>query len=73
MKCPQCEEELKQTKIDEVGINECIRCKDMWFDHGHLDATKDKVLPEMGWLDVDAWNERAEFEARREMTSVRNV
>lgn len=64
MKCPQCKEQMKRSTISEITINECPRCRGMWFDHGELDAVKDEVLPEMGWLQIDTWKEQAEFKAR---------
>jgi Zn-finger nucleic acid-binding protein len=63
MECPQCKEQMKQSTVGEITINECLRCKGMWFDHGQLDAVKDEVLPDMGWLDIDTWKEQAEFKA----------
>jgi Zn-finger nucleic acid-binding protein len=50
MKCPQCKEHMRQSTIDKITINECLRCKGMWFDRGQLDTVKDTVMPEMGWL-----------------------
>ncbi|MEJ2656782.1 MAG: zf-TFIIB domain-containing protein [Desulfobacterales bacterium] len=63
MNCPQCKEQMKQSSLDEITLTECPRCRGMWFDHGQLDAAKDRVLPDMGWLDIDTWKEQAEFEA----------
>jgi len=64
MECPQCKEQMKQSTIGEITINECCLCRGMWFDHGQLDAVKDEVLPDMGWLDIDTWKEQAEFKVR---------
>ena len=64
MKCPQCKEQMKQSTVDEITVDECARCRGMWFDSGDLDEVKDKVLPDMGWLDIDAWKELAEFDVR---------
>ena len=66
MECPQCKEQMTQRTIDEITINECSQCKGMWFDHGQLDAVKDRVMPDMGWLDIDSLKEQAEFEALRD-------
>jgi Zn-finger nucleic acid-binding protein len=66
MKCPQCEEQMKQSNIAEITINECPGCRGLWFDHGELDALKDEVLPDMGWLDIDTWQEQTEFKARKD-------
>jgi Zn-finger nucleic acid-binding protein len=64
MECPQCKKQMKQSTVGEITINECLTCKGIWFDHGKLDAVKDEVLPDMGWLDIDTWKEQAKFEAR---------
>ena len=66
MECPQCKEQMKQSNVGEITINECLRCRGMWFNQGQLDAVKEKVLPDMGWLDIDTWKEQAEFKARRD-------
>jgi len=66
MICPQCKEQMKQSTIAEITINECPGCRGMWFDHGELDAVKDEVLPDMRWLGIDAWKEQAEFKACRD-------
>ena len=65
MKCPQCKVPMEPNNIDEISIDECPSCRGMWFAQGHLDEVKDKVLPDMGWLDVDAWKDQAEFEVRK--------
>jgi Zn-finger nucleic acid-binding protein len=63
MKCPECREQMKQIPIGEDIINECPRCRGLWFDQGELEAVKDEVLPEMSWLDIDTWKEKADFKA----------
>jgi Zn-finger nucleic acid-binding protein len=59
---------MNQNTVDEITLNECARCRGMWFDQGRLDEVKDKVLPDLGWLDIDTWKEQVEFEARRDPT-----
>lgn len=68
MKCPQCKEQMKQSTVNEIYINECVHCKGIWFDQGKLDEVKDRVLPDLGWLNIDTWKEQVEFEARRDPT-----
>jgi Zn-finger nucleic acid-binding protein len=67
MNCPQCNEQMKESTIDEITINECTHCKGLWFGRGQLDIVKNKVMPDMGWLDIDVWKEQAEFEALRDV------
>jgi Zn-finger nucleic acid-binding protein len=57
---------MKQRTIDEITIDECIHCGGMWFDRGDLDEVKDKVLPDMGWLEIDAWKEKAQFKVGKD-------
>jgi Zn-finger nucleic acid-binding protein len=37
----------------------------MWFEPGDLERVKDDVMPDLAWLDLDIWKEKAEFKARR--------
>jgi Zn-finger nucleic acid-binding protein len=69
MKCPECSEQMKKITIGEDKISECPSCRGLWFEHGKLDAVKDEVLPNMEWLDIDAWKEQADFKARWEAYS----
>jgi Zn-finger nucleic acid-binding protein len=59
---------MKESTIDEITINECSHCRGLWFDRGHFDIVKDKVMPNMGWLDIDTWKEEAEFEVVRNIS-----
>ena len=52
---------MKESQIGKDIINECPRCRGLWFDQGELEAVKDEVLPEMSWLDIDTWQEKADF------------
>ena len=61
MKCPECSKQMKESPIGEDIINECPRCRGLWFDQGELEAVKDQVLPEMSWLGIDTWKEKADF------------
>lgn len=63
MDCPECHLPMKPAAVADVTLHECPTCKGMWFDKGELDAVKDEVLPEMAWLDLGKWKQRAEFSA----------
>jgi Zn-finger nucleic acid-binding protein len=64
MECPKCKEKMKKSTVGEIILNECQNCGGMWFERGGLDAVKDEVLPDIGWLDIDTWKKQAEFKAR---------
>lgn len=61
MKCPQCKSQMKPDTFRKITVHECESCSGLWFDHGELEAVKDEVLPDMEWLDIDAWKDQAEF------------
>ena len=61
MQCPQCNIKMKTGEVGETIIDECPRCKGIWFDHGELDAVKDEVVPDSSWLGIDEWKQKAEF------------
>jgi hypothetical protein len=48
MRCPRCDGDLKESKVDQVSIDTCEKCGGIWLDSGELEAlTKhDKG----GWL-----------------------
>jgi Zn-finger nucleic acid-binding protein len=62
MNCPECNNvKFKRFKIGDNQIQECPNCRSLWFDKGQLDAVKDEVLPEMGWVDMHMLKEQFEF------------
>jgi Zn-finger nucleic acid-binding protein len=54
---------MKQSTIGETTINECLTCRGMWFDRGELEAVKDEVLPEMGWVKIAGLKKQFDFKA----------
>lgn len=65
MQCPRCKDTMKALTVNGIRVNECFTCQGMWFSRGKLDDVKDEVLPEMGWLDIDAWMDQVEFSFRK--------
>jgi len=61
MQCPQCNQQMKRSLINDITIDECLTCKGMWFDQGELDDVKDEVLPDINWLGVDTWQDQADL------------
>jgi len=61
MKCPACHETMEEKAVGEDRINECPHCRGLWFDRGELEGVKDEVMPEISWLGIDEWKDRAEF------------
>jgi len=37
MRCPRCDGDLKEGKVDEVSIDTCEKCGGVWLDSGELE------------------------------------
>lgn len=37
MRCPRCDGNLQETKVDEVSIDTCDKCGGVWLDSGELE------------------------------------
>jgi len=61
MKCPECEETMDVFRIEDDVIRECNTCRGLWFKHGQLEAVKDEVMPELGWVEVDNLKRQFDF------------
>ncbi|HVM63006.1 MAG TPA: zf-TFIIB domain-containing protein [Verrucomicrobiae bacterium] len=42
MKCPRCQAEMEEVKIEGEVINRCTQCHGLWFDEFELDDLKGK-------------------------------
>ena len=63
MICPKCAAQMKSKKVDGVTIDECTRCKGLWFDKGEIADVAGEIDPDLRWMDFDFWNNRGEFKA----------
>ncbi len=62
MDCPNCEIALRPFKIGSVSLDECARCKGIWFDKKELEEVKDEIDPELRWLDLKIWHPQTRFQ-----------
>jgi uncharacterized protein with PIN domain len=37
MRCPRCDGDLKESKVDQVSIDTCEKCGGIWLDSGELE------------------------------------
>lgn len=37
MRCPRCDGNLQESKVDEVSIDTCEKCGGVWLDSGELE------------------------------------
>lgn len=60
MKCPDCQSELKVSKLKGINIYECLKCKGKWFERNELMLAKNKADDDLRWLDFDPFGKDAE-------------
>ncbi len=46
MKCPKCDGELKAKRIEDVEVDQCVKCSGIWFDFDELEQVLDKAVQE---------------------------
>ena len=61
--CPKCKDELIPKKIGTVEVDECHKCKGVWFDKGELRHAKDGADSDLNWLDFDIWKHADQFKS----------
>jgi Zn-finger nucleic acid-binding protein len=61
MDCPNCEIALKRCNIGGVSLDECSRCRGIWFDKKELDEAKDEIDPDLRWMDLQIWGQQPHF------------
>jgi Zn-finger nucleic acid-binding protein len=44
-----------------TAIDECPQCRGIWFDPGEIDEVKNRVEPELRWIDFQLWKDQAVF------------
>jgi Zn-finger nucleic acid-binding protein len=62
MDCPKCHQPMESKSIGNVVIDECQKCRGIWFDPGEIDDVKDGIEPELRWLDFELWRAQADFQ-----------
>ena len=62
--CPKCNSELKLKNIGPVQVDECEKCKGIWFDKEELRQAKDSTDSDLNWMDFDIWKHADKFKAK---------
>jgi len=62
MNCPNCEIPLTLRKIGRVSVDECSRCRGIWFDKNELEEAKDEIDPELRWMNMQIWHQQPRFQ-----------
>jgi PAT family beta-lactamase induction signal transducer AmpG len=42
IRCPKCEADMEQIKIEDTCIDRCVYCSGLWFDEGEIEALSNK-------------------------------
>ncbi|HES59617.1 MAG TPA: hypothetical protein ENO18_04215, partial [Caldithrix sp.] len=61
MQCPNCNVPLRKKVVHGIEINECKKCKGIWFDKDELRKIKDIRDSDLNWLDFDILKHRDKF------------
>lgn len=64
MNCPCCNVELKNKSIQDVKIDECLKCKGIWFEDDELRKAKDSTDPDLNWIDFEIWKHKDKIKVR---------
>jgi Zn-finger nucleic acid-binding protein len=63
-RCPKCEADLTPKNIGPVEVDECEKCKGIWFDKDELRQAKDITDSDLNWMDFEIWKHEKDFKAR---------
>jgi Zn-finger nucleic acid-binding protein len=66
MKCPECHQPLEKKQVGDTAIDECRRCRGIWFDPGEIDGIKDDIDPDLRWMDLEFWRQKADFQVAQD-------
>ena len=59
--CPKCKIQLEPKAIGPVEVDECERCKGVWFDKDELRQAKDITDSDLNWMDFEIWKHPEKF------------
>jgi Zn-finger nucleic acid-binding protein len=57
---------MEPLNIGDVSIDECPRCRGLWFDKGELKEFKDEVDPDLRFLDFEIWRRETALNVNEE-------
>lgn len=62
--CPKCKVAMISKNIGPVEIDECSKCKGVWFDKYELRCAKDTTDKDLNWMDFEVWKHSDQFKAK---------
>lgn len=64
MNCPCCNIRLARKMIRDVEVNECEKCRGLWFEDDELRKAKDSTDEDLNWIDFEIWEHRDKVKPR---------
>ena len=61
--CPKCKDKLISKKIAHTEVDECHKCKGVWFDKDELRHAKDETDSDLNWMDFEIWKYEDQFKS----------
>ena len=55
MNCLHCDKELSKKVFGDIEIDECEKCKGVWFENEELRKAKDLTIENLNWMDFEIW------------------
>ena len=52
---------MQTRKLDSIEIDDCPKCKGIWFDKDELRRTKDVTDSDLNWIDFEIWKHKDRF------------
>jgi Zn-finger nucleic acid-binding protein len=59
--CPKCKDELIPKRIGRIDVDECRKCKGVWYDKDELRQAKDASDSDLDWMDFEIWKHEDQF------------
>jgi len=64
MNCPSCSVGLRKKALSNIEVDECEKCKGIWFEDDELRKAKDSSDPDLNWMDFDIGKNKDQVKAR---------
>ena len=64
MKCPCCKLKFEKKMIKNIEVDECEKCKGIWFEDDELRKTKDSTDEDLNWMDFEIWKHEDQFKTK---------
>jgi len=59
--CPKCSEELRSDTVATIQVDQCPKCKGLWFEDQELRLAKDYTDRDLAWMDFEIWKHPERF------------